>query len=77
MRIVTVKAKLPIFSCFTAQSKSEHHMIILPSIVFATIAAFMTLRGNRKLAIASWVVAVVCMLGAMQYHMDDVMTISL
>lgn len=52
-------------------------MIILPSIVFATLAAFMTLRGNRKLAIMSWVVAVVCMLGAMHYHMDDVMTISL
>lgn len=52
-------------------------MIILPSIVFATIAALMTLRGNRKLALTSWAVAVVFMLGAMRYHMDDVMKISL
>jgi len=77
MRIVLVCAKLLVLFCFMPQSKSERHMIILPSIVFATTAAFMTLRGNRKLAIASWVVAVICMLGAMQYHMDDVMTISL
>jgi hypothetical protein len=52
-------------------------MIILPSVVFATLAAFMTLRGNRKLALTSWAIAVVCMLGAMNYHMDDVMQISL
>jgi len=52
-------------------------MIILPSVIFATLALFMTLRGNRKLALTSWVIAVVCMLGAMQYHMDDIMTISL
>lgn len=52
-------------------------MIILPSVVFTTFAVFMTLRGNRKLALTSWVIAVVCMLGAMQYHMDDIMTISL
>jgi hypothetical protein len=52
-------------------------MIILPSVVFATLAVFMTLRGNRKLALTSWVIAVVFMLGAIQYHIDDVMMISL
>lgn len=52
-------------------------MIILPSVVFTTFAVFMTLRGNRKLALVSWAIALVCMLGAMQYHMDDIMTISL
>jgi hypothetical protein len=52
-------------------------MEILPSVIFAAIAAFMTLRGNRKLALTSWVIALLCMLGAMQFHMDSVMTISL
>lgn len=52
-------------------------MEILPSVIFAAIAVFMTMRGNRKLALTSWVIALVCMLGAMQFHMDSVMTISL
>ncbi|MFO7748139.1 MAG: DUF5993 family protein [Orrella sp.] len=52
-------------------------MIILPSLIFTSLAVFMTSRGNRKLAITSWVIAVLFMLGAMQYHMDDAMQISL
>jgi|GEM_PF-1025358 hypothetical protein len=52
-------------------------MIILPTLLFTTLAAFMTLRGNRKLAVISWVFALIFMLGAMHYHMDDILPISL
>jgi hypothetical protein len=52
-------------------------MEILPSVIFAAIAAFMTLRGNRKLALTSWLIALLCMMGAMEFHMDSVMKISL
>ncbi len=52
-------------------------MIILPSLVFGFLAALMTLTGNRKVSLASWVLALVFMLGAMSYHMDDVLDISL
>lgn len=52
-------------------------MIILPSLIFGFLAAFMTLTGKRKVALTSWILALVCMLGAMHYHMDDVLNISL
>ena len=52
-------------------------MIILPTLLFTTLAVFMTLKGNRKLAVTSWVFALIFMLGAMRYHMDDVLQISL
>jgi len=52
-------------------------MIILPSLIFTSLAVFMTSRGNRKLAIISWVLTLVFMLGAMRYHMNDVLQISL
>jgi len=52
-------------------------MIILPTLIFTTLAVLMTLRGSRKLAVISWVFALVFMLGAMRYHMDDILQISL
>ena len=56
---------------------SPSPMIILPTLLFTTLAVFMTLKGNRKLAVTSWVFALIFMLGAMHYHMDDVLPISL
>jgi len=52
-------------------------MIILPTLIFTVLAVFTTLKGNRKLAVTSWVFALIFMLGAMHYHMDDVLPISL
>jgi len=52
-------------------------MIILPSLIFGFLAALMTLTGKRTVALTSWVLALVFMLGAMRYHMNDVLNISL
>lgn len=52
-------------------------MIIMPSILFTVFGIWMTLRGSRKIAIVAWVLAILAMLGAMSYHMDDTLNISL
>jgi len=53
-------------------------MIILThASLFTTLAAFMTLKGNRKLAVISWVVCLLillcCGLQAL-FTMDDILS---
>ncbi|MCD8515968.1 MAG: DUF5993 family protein [Burkholderiaceae bacterium] len=52
-------------------------MEILPSILFAVIAIWMASSGRRSIAIVSWVLALLCMLGVMAFHMDSALNISL
>jgi heme/copper-type cytochrome/quinol oxidase subunit 4 len=52
-------------------------MIIMPSILLTVIATWMVTRGSRTVAIISWVLAILAMLGAMSYHMDSSLNIDL
>lgn len=52
-------------------------MIIMPTILLAIIGIWTAMRGSRAVAIAAWVLAILAMLGAMSYHMDDVLNIDL
>lgn len=52
-------------------------MIIMPSILFTVFGVWMAMRGSRTVAIFAWVLAILSMLGAMFYHMDDTLNISL
>lgn len=52
-------------------------MIIMPSILFTVFGTWMAIRGSRGIAIVAWVLAILAMLGAMSYHMDDALNISL
>ena len=49
----------------------------MPSILFAVFGTWMALRGSRSIAITAWILAILAMLGAMSYHMDDTLNISL
>lgn len=52
-------------------------MIIMPSILFTVFGIWMAMRGSRTIAIVAWILATLAMLGAMSYHMDDTLNISL
>jgi hypothetical protein len=52
-------------------------MIIMPSVLFSVLGLWMAMRGSRTPAIVAWILAIVAMLGAMGYHMDDTLNISL
>lgn len=52
-------------------------MIIMPSILLTVFGTWMAIRGSRTVAITAWVLAILAMLGAMSYHMDDVLKVDL
>jgi hypothetical protein len=52
-------------------------MIIMPSILLTVFGTWMATRGGRSIAIVSWILAILCLLGAMSYHMDDALKVSL
>lgn len=52
-------------------------MIIMPSILLTVFGTWMAMRGSRSVAITAWILAILAMLGAMWYHMDDALNISL
>lgn len=52
-------------------------MIILPSLLLTVFGTWMATRGSRTIAIVSWILAILAMLGAMSYHMDDSLNIDL
>lgn len=52
-------------------------MIIMPSILLTVFGTWMAMRGSRSVAIVAWILAILAMLGAMSYHMDDALNIDL
>lgn len=52
-------------------------MIIMPTILFTVFGILMAMRGSRNVALIAWVLAILAMLGAMSYHMDDALKIDL
>ena len=52
-------------------------MIIMPSLLLTVFGTWMATRGSRTIAIVSWILAILAMLGAMSYHMDDSLNIDL
>lgn len=52
-------------------------MIIMPSLLLTVFGTWMATRGSRTIAIVSWILAILAMLGAMSYHMDDALNIDL
>ena len=52
-------------------------MIIMPTVLLAIIGIWTALRGSRTVALVAWTLAILAMLGAMSYHMDDVLNVDL
>lgn len=52
-------------------------MIIMPSLLLTVLGTWMATRGSRTVAIVCWILAILAMLGAMSYHMDDSLNIDL
>ncbi len=52
-------------------------MIIMPSLLMTVFGVWMATRGGRTIAIVSWILALLFLLGAMSYHMDDALKIDL
>jgi len=59
------------------RSQRDCQMIIMPSILLTVFGTWMAMRGSRSVAIFVWVLAILAMLGAMAYHMDDALKIDL
>lgn len=52
-------------------------MIIMPSLLLAVLGIWLAIYRSRKAGIVAWMLAVLFMLVAMWYHMDDSLNISL
>jgi len=52
-------------------------MLIMPSVLLTLFGTYMATRGSRKIALVCWILAILAMLGAMSYHMDDSLNIDL
>jgi len=52
-------------------------MIIMPSLLLTLFGTWMATRGSKTIALVSWILAIMAMLGAMSYHMTDTLNIDL
>lgn len=52
-------------------------MLIMPSLLLTLFGTWMATRGSRTIAIVSWILAILTMLGAMSYHMTDTLNVDL
>jgi len=52
-------------------------MIIMPSLLLTLFGTWMATRGSKTIALVSWILAILAMLGAMSYHMNDPLNVDL
>lgn len=52
-------------------------MIIMPSLLLAVLGIWLAIYRSRRAGVVAWMLSIIFMLGAMWFHMDDSLSISL